>query len=83
MLCRLYCYGQGRRGETDTWLLPYCLDRWRKYLQARKVYGYWFDYLEKLQTRNRRDLRLSFNHWYAARPDRYKQLGGMQFTALD
>lgn len=36
---RLGLFGEGNRNENDEWLKPYCIDRWRKWLEVRKQFG--------------------------------------------
>ena len=46
-LCRLFACADGRAGENDTYLLPWCLDKWKQYIRERRVYRYWLKWLER------------------------------------
>jgi len=35
-LCRLFVHGEGKRGENDKWVLPWCIDQWRALASRRK-----------------------------------------------
>ena len=37
-LARLKLFGQGVNKENDNWILPYCIDKWKLWLQERKSF---------------------------------------------
>ena len=63
-LCRLFTYGEGRAGQSNLFLLPWCIDKWRQYVKERKVFKYWISYLE--QRRNRNEMKEAFEAWATA-----------------
>jgi hypothetical protein len=66
-LCRLLC-----KEDPDLSLLPYFIDRWKKFTKTR---AYWKRIITKCNMRTSRDLTLSsklwaFQKWKFAHPDR-------------
>lgn len=39
-VCRLFCYND------QLYVLPLCLDKWKKWVQQRKMFKYWLNYIE-------------------------------------
>ena len=46
MLCRLHCFGETKHRGSDLYLLPWCLDKWRRYLKERRLMKLYIDRLE-------------------------------------
>ena len=46
-LCRLYTFGEGLEKKSNLWMLPKCIDKWRKFVKERKALKFWFRYFEK------------------------------------
>jgi hypothetical protein len=45
------------------YLKPLAFDRWRNFVQLRKVFKYWFGYCEKRVAFEKSDLAIAFDRW--------------------
>lgn len=78
-LCRLLC-----KEDPDLSLMPYFIDRWKKFTKARK---YWKRVIQQCNMRTARDTSLSsklwgFAKWKYAQTDREAELTKVPFEAL-
>jgi len=48
---------------TDDYLKPKMFDRWRKFVQFRKIVKHWLEYMTNRQEHQKADLSHSFNKW--------------------
>ena len=48
---------------TDDYLKPKMFDRWRQYIQMRKIVRHWLDFLTNRQQHEKADLSYCFNKW--------------------
>ena len=62
-LCRLFTYGEGVQGNSKLYLLPWCIDKWRKFVKERKAFKYWISYLENRSRPAIHDKRVAFEKW--------------------
>lgn len=62
-LCRLFTFGEGVQGHSKLHLLPWCIDKWRRYVKERKAFKYWLGYLESRTDPDRNNIRWAFERW--------------------
>ena len=48
---------------TDDYLKPKMFDRWRQFIQFRRIVRYWLDFMQNRQEHARADLAQAFNRW--------------------
>lgn len=82
MLSRNICYGDGRVKRTSMYLLPWCLDKWRKYVKERKLMRYWILWVERRYRKRSCSLKLAFDTWSAEIFLRKEQLARVPLRAL-
>jgi hypothetical protein len=68
-VCRLFCYNE------DLYLMPKTLDRWKKWVQHRKMFKYWLNHMNKMVDRKTSDINWAFNKWKYVDLHRMKELG--------
>lgn len=56
-ICRMFCYND------DLYILPWSFDRWREWVNMRKLYRYWLDYLNKRASMMISDKAHAFHKW--------------------
>lgn len=81
-LCRLFTYGEGVQGQSKLYLLPWCIDKWRRYVKERKAFKYWLDYLENWNNVERSKTRKAFEKWANAIHGHKSTLRGWQYPWL-
>ena len=62
-LNRLLLYGEGQDGHSKLYILPWCIDKWRRYVKERKAFKYWLSYLENYRDPEKRNQRWAFERW--------------------
>ena len=48
---------------SDDYLKPKMFDRWRRYVQMRKIVKYWLDFITNRQQHQKSDMSHCFNKW--------------------
>ena len=81
-MCRLFVYGDGKKGQTDLILLPWCIDKWRKFVRERKAFKYWIIFFEHREQPVKWQKKCAFFQWAAAVHGRKKDLSHWQFPWL-
>lgn len=82
MISRNICYGDSRSMRKSNYLLPWCLDKWRKYVKERRVMRYWILWVERRYRKRSCSLKLAFDTWSAEIFIRKKQLTEVPLRAL-
>jgi len=62
-LCRLFTFGEGVQGSSKLYLMPWCIDKWRRFVKERKAFKYWLSYLENRNYPEKKNLRWAFERW--------------------
>lgn len=73
-MCRLFTYGDAKRAgaagalsgaspAASAFLLPWCLDKWRKFVKERKVMRYWLKWAERRCNRPSASVKIAFDTW--------------------
>lgn len=68
-ICRLVSYK-----DAELYLLPKCLDQWKKYVQYRKLFRHWLNYLNNKADSKRSPLFWAFQRWKYGDLERRAQL---------
>ena len=56
-------YGEAQDRVSNLYVLPWCIDKWRKYVKERKTFKYWMSYLENFHDTDKRNKRWAFERW--------------------
>jgi len=64
------------------YLLPYCLDKWRKFVKERRVFRFWMKQIEARTGNQDKDLKFAFEKWATTIFGRRAMLASMQFGDL-
>ena len=62
-LNRLLLYGEAQDSNSKLYILPWCIDKWRRYVKERKAFKYWLSYLENYRDPEKRNKRWAFERW--------------------
>ena len=68
MLCRLHTYGESKHRGSDLYLMPWCLDKWRRYIKERKAMGYHLYRTGQIAKMEEKKLKEYFYRWYNTKP---------------
>ena len=55
--------------EDDKYLIPKMFDRWRQWIQLRKIVKHWLDFIGNKQNNTKADLQHAFGKWKFMRAD--------------
>jgi hypothetical protein len=77
-VCRLFCYK-----DQELYLMPLCLDRWKQWVQHRKAFRYWLDYLNKRVDPQLCDIFSAFRKWKMLDSERKKALEKLKKSELE
>jgi hypothetical protein len=57
-VCRLFCYK-----DKELYLMPLCIDKWKTWVQHRKMFKYWLNFLNKRVDERTCDVFYAFRKW--------------------
>jgi hypothetical protein len=76
-LSRMLCYKNGKLNHhltpLELYLLPWCIDQWRKWTRHRKLMRYWLNYVT-IKTSHKRPMIETFNKWKNLDQEQKEQL---------